>query len=65
MTKLVRIENADLYTSGLKITAQYLDNTGVWVDEPKAPRILQLPCSQAEFQIHSHRRLIVEEFRQP
>ena len=64
MTKLVRIENADLYTAGLKITAQYLDNTGALVDEEKITT-LQLPCTQGEFLIHSHRRLIIEERREP
>ena len=57
--KRVRVENADLSTPSVKVTAQVLNRDGAWVDEPHH-QLLALPTAQTEFFLSPERRLIVE-----
>lgn len=60
MTKSVRIENADTSTHPVRVTGQYKDAEGNWVDESSSTQI-DYPTSMATQTIHSGRRIVIEE----
>lgn len=64
MTKNVRIENADASTHAkVRVTVQHKNHgNGEWTDSPADSRELTWPTQMADIGIHSHRRLIVEEY---
>lgn len=64
MTKNVRIENADASTHAkVRVTVQHKNHeTGEWTDSPNDSRELSFPTHITDIGIHSHRRLIVEEY---
>jgi len=59
MTKLVRIENADLSTHKVKLIVQVKNAAGEWVDDVITS--LNNPTQLSEQFIHSSRRIIIEE----
>lgn len=60
MTKTVRIENADTSDWPVRVTGQYKDAAGNWVDEASSTQI-DYPTALTAQSIHSGRRLIIEE----
>jgi hypothetical protein len=60
MTKTVRIENADTSTYPVRVTGQYKDVDGNWVDETSSTQ-LDHPTAMTSAGIHSGRRLVIEE----
>lgn len=66
MTKTVRIENADSSTSyKVRVRPQWKnDATGKWEDAPPSdpPQAADYPTNMVTSTIHSHKRLIVEEY---
>ena len=62
MTKNVRIENADMSSFKVRVTAQRKDEKGEWVDDNEKPRELAFPTALTEVIMHSGKRYIIEEF---
>ena len=63
MTKNVRIENADMSSFRVRVTAQRKDEKGEWVDDTnEKPTELAFPTALATVGIHSGKRYIIEEF---
>ena len=60
MTKTVRIENADTSNWPVRVTGQYKNEAGEWVNEPSSTQI-DHPTQMTSAGIHSGRRLVVEE----
>lgn len=60
MTKSIRIENSDLSSHPVRVTGQYKNAEGVWVDEASYTQ-LDLPTAMTTQFIYADRRIIVEE----
>jgi hypothetical protein len=60
MTKSVRIENADTSSHPVRVTGQFKNAEGQWVDESSYTQI-DYPTAMATQTIHSGRRLVIEE----
>ncbi len=60
MTKQVRIENADTSSHPVRVTGQYKDAAGNWIDEASSTQI-DFPTAMNTQFIHSGRRLVIEE----
>jgi hypothetical protein len=60
MTKTVRIENADTSTHPVRVTGQYKNADGEWIDEATYAQI-DHPTFMATQTIHSGRRLPHDE----
>jgi hypothetical protein len=60
MTKTVRIENADTSSHPVRVTGQYKDADGNWVNEMSSMQI-DFPTAMTTQTIHDGRRLVIEE----
>ncbi len=62
MTKMIRIENADLSGHPVRVTVQHKVPSGEWVNSAcHAPVQLDSPTAQTSQYIHSGQRLVIEE----
>lgn len=62
MTKMVRIENADISSYKVRVRAQTRTADGKWVDSDEKPTELPQPTMITTATIYKERRLIVEEY---
>lgn len=63
MTKTVRIENACTSPYKVRVRVEAKNAEGEWVADINAPApTLDYPTRQVEQLIHSHKRLVVEEY---
>jgi len=60
MTKTIRIENADTSNHPVRVTGQYKNAEGQWLDETSSIQ-LDHPTRQVEQTIYGARRIIIEE----